>query len=124
MEKHLRLTAALLFLLITSSFRPVQAAEGKLALEVRVEIHHEQQWTKVFEGKDGWYCATEHNPMYPLERKPASLELFKSGESLEKNCRGIFMAKTLGKKPWSGCTNESSARDFLKALSKECGRSL
>src|SRR5205823_5285601 len=82
------------------------------------------QWTRVFEGKDGWYCATENNPMFPLEGRPKTLALVRDSKEPKKGCRETFTVKLndgKGEKTWSGCRNKE-AKAFLATLGKECGR--
>ncbi len=112
-----------LFFLFSS---PSLAAPSPM-LEIQVKLHYSTQFTKIFSGKDGWYCATEHNPMFPLVAKPKFLELFREKkEKPQKGCRDTFQAslnlENKKSKIWSGCTKESDAADFLKAVGHECGR--
>jgi hypothetical protein len=101
------------------------APAPKPVLEVSVQLHHSRQWTKVYDGQDGWYCATEHNPMYPLAAKPGFLALVKSQDTPKGTCRENLSARlNEGKdaRTWLACLSDQDAAKFKRALDKTCGR--
>jgi hypothetical protein len=100
-------------------FVTVPAFAKSPVLSVDVKLHHSRQWTKVYEENDGWYCATENNPRYPLTGKPVFLAMVKNENTYSVTCRETFTAR-MEKKVWKGC--KADAASFLRVLGKECGR--
>ena len=113
---------SVIFFLISATC--AAAGNPKPVLEVEVRLHHSVQWTRVYASKEGWYCATEHNPMYPLERRPKSLDRMRESVESIKNCRETFSARLQegkSERKWSGC-RDVEAKTFLNELGKDCGR--
>jgi hypothetical protein len=101
------------------------AEKPRPVLEVEVEQHHSRQWTKVYNSNQGWYCATEHNPMFPLKGKPASISFFQESEEEGRHCEGSYLARLEQKgkkKTWQGCVSNPAPAKFLRELGRECGR--
>ncbi len=114
-----------LFLFLLGYSFSAFADEEVPVLEVQLQRHHSQQWTKIFKTKDGWHCSSEHNPAFTLEKRPKALDLFQEGKNATRGCNDFFRARLEehGKrKVWEGCSNDSAELRFLKVLGKECGR--
>jgi hypothetical protein len=112
--------ALILFASFISS-APCFGAEEQPVLDVAVKLHHSVQWTRIFNGSDGWYCSTENNKNYPLREKPKALALVRDKQESKKSCRETFTAKTNDGKTWSGCRTGDAVK-FLRVLGRECGR--
>jgi hypothetical protein len=117
-----------LTMIFLSVISPTYGAEGRLVLDVRVKLHHSTQWTQVFETSEGWHCATEHNPLFPLESKPRSFSIFNQAARPEKSrepCPESFKAslqENSKENIWTGCLSDEKISAFLRALGRECGR--
>jgi len=112
-----------LFTLLFFLISPAWAIEA--ILEVHVQLHHSRQWTKVYEGKNGWHCETEHNPMFPLAGKPRFLSQFKGMKENNSSCKERFSAVLRAKdktQRWTACLPDEGVSQFRKALGRECGR--
>jgi hypothetical protein len=123
-SRHMQLRIALTILFL-SVISPTYGAEPELILDVRLKLHHGAQWTQVYKSREGWHCATEHNPLFPLEGAPTSFALFAGGKNHDPSCTDRFSASLQknGKETlWTGCRSDEKIAAFLRALGRECGR--